>query len=145
MLFRSRGFTDRDRILFKPGAERDSRVLAADDLFEPGRSVLTATGRKRLDEVATWFEKVKRPKSEIVIAAFTDDRRDPDLAQILTQEQADAVRTYLVSRHGVDVNGWFGTRKVAAVGFGSEPPSAVLNHPAGPARRVEVILFTPQA
>lgn len=143
--FDGRGFTERDRILYKPGAERDSRVLPADDLFEPGRSVLTAAGRKRLDEVATWFEKVKRPKSEMVIAAFTDDRRDPDLSQILTQEQADAVRTYLISRHGVDVNGWFGTRKVAAVGFGVESPSAVVTQSAGPARRVEVILFTPQA
>ena len=53
----------------------------------------------------------------MVIAAFTDDARDPDLAQILTQEQADAVRKYLVAKHGIDSAGWFSSRKVAAVGL----------------------------
>lgn len=143
--FDGRGFTDRDKILFKPGSERESRVLGADDLFEPGRSVLTRKGRAQLDGVAAWFAKAKRPKSELVIAAFADDSTDPDLAQILTQEQAEAVRAYLIEKHGVDVNGWFGSRKVAAVGFGSEPPRpAVAGPTAGPGRRVEVILFTPQ-
>ncbi|WP_435016889.1 OmpA family protein [Tundrisphaera sp. TA3] len=143
--FDGRGFADRDKILFKPGAERESRILGADDLFERGRSVLTAGGRSRLDGVAAWFQKAKRPKSELVIAAFTDDRADPDLAQILTQEQAEAVKNYLVSKHGIDVNGWFGTRKIAAVGFGAEPPRSALAQGGGPPRRVEVILFTPQA
>ncbi len=57
-----------------------------------------------------------------MIAAFTDDDRDQDLAQILTQEQADAVRKYLVAKHGIDSAGWFTARKVAAVGFGSQVP-----------------------
>ena len=122
--FDDKGFYDRERVLFQPGSERDSRTLRADDLFEPGRSVLTEGGRKRLDEVATWFAKTKRPKSEVVIAAFTDDGRDPDLAQILTQEQAEAVRKYLVAKHKIDASGWFASRKVAAVGFGSQPPRA---------------------
>ncbi len=143
--FDDKGFYDRERVLFKPGSERDSRTLRADDLFEPGRSVLTEPGRKQLDDVAAWFAKTKRPKSEIVIAAFTDDARDPDLAQILTQEQADAVRKYLVARHGIDSAGWFTSRKVAAVGFGSQTPRSAANDPGAPARRVEVILFTPQA
>lgn len=144
--FDGRGFTDRDKILFKPGAERETQTLRSDELFEPGRSVLTKQGRARLDSVAAWFEKSKRPKSELVIAVFSDEATDPDLAQILTQEQAEAVRAYLVDRHGVDVNGWFGSRKVAAVGFGAEPPRASVGRaPSGPGRRVEVILFTPQA
>ena len=143
--FDGRGFSDRDKVLYKPGSERESRVIGSDDLFEPGRSVLTASGRSRLDGVAAWFAKAKRAKSELVIAAFTDDRGDADLAQILTQEQAEAVRAYLVAKHGVDVNGWFGSRKVAAVGFGSETPRAGVAPGQGPARRVEVILFTPQA
>ena len=143
--FDDKGFYDRERVLFKPGSERDSRTLRADELFEPGRSVLTEPGRKQLDEVAAWFAKTKRPKSEVVIAAFTDDGRDPDLAQILTQEQADAVRKYLVAKHGIDSAGWFTSRKVAAVGFGSQTPRSIPNDPGTPPRRVEVILFTPQA
>jgi phospholipid/cholesterol/gamma-HCH transport system substrate-binding protein len=143
--FDDKGFYDRERVLFKPGSERDSRVLAADDLFEPGRSVLTESGRKQLDDVAAWFAKTKRPKSEVVIAAFTDDSKDADLAQILTQEQADAVRKYLVAKHGIESAGWFTARKVAAVGFGSQLPRASGSRVESPPRRVEVILFTPQA
>lgn len=144
--FNDRGFNDRDRVLFQPGSEKESRALAESDLFEPGRSVLTANGRARLDEIATWFKAAKRAQTEVVIAAFTDDPRGDDLAQILTQEQADAVRSYLVKRHGIDAKGWFGTRKVAAVGFGTQVPRPQADEPRDlPARRVEIILFTPQA
>ena len=113
----------------------------------PGRSVLTVAGRKRLDGIAAWFKSVKRPTSEIVIAAFTDPsaQPDPSLAQVLTQEQADAVRKYLVANHAIDSTGWFSSRKVAAVGFGSQTPRAVAGGSNAPPRRVEVILFTPQA
>jgi phospholipid/cholesterol/gamma-HCH transport system substrate-binding protein len=143
--FNSRSFFDRDRVLFHPGAERECQTLREDELFEPGRSVLTSGGRERLDEVAAWFKKVRRPASEVVIAAFTDDARDPDLAQVLTQEQAEAVRKYLVSQHSIETTGWFATRKVAAVGFGTDaPPAVVEDARQQPPRRVEVILFTPQ-
>jgi phospholipid/cholesterol/gamma-HCH transport system substrate-binding protein len=143
--FNSRSFFDRDRVLFHPGAERESRTLREDELFEPGRSVLTEPGRQRLDDVAAWFKKVRRPSSEVVIAAFTDDAHDHDLAQLLTQEQADAVRKYLVTRHAIESAGWFSTRKVASVGFGNEAPRTLGPDAAGlPPRRVEIILFTPQ-
>ena len=146
--FNDRAFFDRERVLFHPGSERDSRTLREDELFAPGRSTLTIAGRKRLDGVAVWFKAVKRSGSEVVIAAFTDAAAQPDagLAQALTQEQADAVRKYLVANHGIDSSGWFSSRKVAAVGFGSEPPRSQADAARGlPARRVDVIVFTPQA
>lgn len=142
--FENKGFYDRDNVLFKPGAERASRSLAADDLFRPGGAILTDAGRRRLDEVGAWFDRAKQAKSEVVIAAFTDDGDAPDRARILTQEQADAVRNYLVAKHGINSVGWFGTRKVAAVGFGGQPPEVALVDPGVPPRRVEVILFTPK-
>jgi len=80
----------------------------------------------------------------VVIAAFTDEGEDPDLAQILTQDQAEAVRKYLVAKHKIDASGWFSSRKVAAVGFGAQVPRGAADLGAPP-RRVEVILFTPQA
>ena len=84
----------------------------------------------------------------MVIAAFTDEGRDEDLAEILTQDQADAVRDYLVTNHSIQSAGWFKKRKVASVGFGSHIPRT-LDPPATPqdqpGRRVEIILFTPQA
>lgn len=143
--FNERSFFDRDRVLFHPNAERDSRTLRESDLFEPGRAVLTAPGRTRLDEAAAWFKTVRRPNSEVVIAAFTDDDRDNELARILTQEQANAVRNYLVTEHAIQSQGWFRQRKVAAVGFGNQVPASSADFAANlPPRRVEIILFTPQ-
>ena len=142
--FEGQGYYDRDHVLFKPGSERASRTVAADDLFRPGQAILTDAGRKRLDEVGTWFNRAKQSKSEVVIAAFTDDAQPADQAKILTQEQADSVRNYLVKQHGISSLGWFGTRKVAAVGFGVQPPEVAALDPGAPGRRVEVILFTPK-
>jgi phospholipid/cholesterol/gamma-HCH transport system substrate-binding protein len=144
--FNRRGFEDRDRVLFQPGAERESRTLSGDALFEPGRSVLTAQGRRELDGVAAWFKSLRRSKTtEVVIAAFTDDPHDDDLAQALTQHQAESVRSYLIAKHGIDSAGWWSSRKVAAVGFGLQAPRTLAAaNPAQPARRVEIILFTPQ-
>lgn len=143
--FDSRSYFDRDKVLYQPGARRESRSFAADELFEPNRAILTPVGQTRLDQVARWCKQASQPRSEVVIAAFSDDVRDPDLAELLTQEQADAVRKYLIDKHGINSAGWFRSRKVAAVGFGTQvprgqdPPAADL-----PARRVDIILFTPQ-
>jgi phospholipid/cholesterol/gamma-HCH transport system substrate-binding protein len=143
--FEHRAYLDRERVLFEPGADRKSRALQTDDLFEPGRSILTQPGRARLDEIGQWCKKDIRPTSHVVIAAFTDGGRDQDLAEILTQEQADAVRRYLVEKHGIQSAGWFRSRKVAAVGFGTHTPRALVSSPSNaPTRRVEIILFTPQ-
>ncbi|WZO99010.1 MlaD family protein [Isosphaeraceae bacterium EP7] len=144
--FNDRAFFDRDRLLYQPGAERDSRSLPADDLFESGRAVLTARGRALLDETAGWSKAMFRPGSEVVIAAFTDDAHDAGMAEILTQEQADSVRKYLNTKHALETIGWFRTRKVAAVGFGTQSPRVAAGLPQpGPPRRVEIIVFTPQA
>jgi len=143
--FDRRAYLDRERVLFQPGSSRNSRALHADALFEPGRSILTPIGKARLDEVARWCKLTSRPQSEVVIAAFTDDDRDQDLAEVLTQDQADVVRKYLVDKHAIQSAGWFKNRKIASVGFGAHSPRALDNAPAGqPSRRVEIILFTPQ-
>ena len=143
--FDRRAYLDRERVLFQPGSQRNSRAFRAEELFEPGRSVLTPVGRTRLDEVARWCKQAVRPKSEVVIAAFTDDDRDENLAEILTQEQAEAVRHYLVEKHSIQSAGWFKHRKIATVGFGTHAPRTLdPAQPGQPSRRVEIILFTPQ-
>lgn len=144
--FDGRAYYDRERVLYKPGSRRESRVLAAEALFERDRAILTPDGRRLLDEAATWFKDNLQRESEVVIAAYSDRPEEPDLAHLLTQEQADAVRRYLVDQHGLGSVGWFKSRKVAAIGFGSETPQEPPpGETAGPPRRVELILFTPQA
>ena len=145
--FNDRAFFDRERVLFHPGSERDSRTLRGDDLFEPGRSVLTARGRVKLDEVGAWFKRVKRPDVR------GRDRRlhrpaprprprpdpDPGAGRRRPQVPGDPPRARLdrlvqqpegrrrrVRRRG-PARGGRGRREV-------QPP-----------RRVEIILFTPQA
>ncbi len=144
--FDRRAYVDRERVLYQPGSRRNSRLLRDEELFEPGGAVLSPVGRTRLDEVARWFKQSSGPATQVVIAAFTDLGRDEQLAEILTQEQADAVRKYLVDQHSIQSAGWFKRRKVAAVGFGSQIPPALDPGPSDlPPRRVEIILFTPQA
>jgi len=145
--FRKRGFDDRDQVLYRPGSSREARSFPTNALFQPGRAVLTAAGRRRLDEFARWCQSRLEPKTEIVIAAFTDDRLDADLAEILTQEQAEAIRRHLVEHHGLGSAGWFRSRTIAAVGFGNQPPRTAIETPGastGP-RRIELLLFTPRA
>jgi phospholipid/cholesterol/gamma-HCH transport system substrate-binding protein len=142
--FDSRAYLDRERVLYQPGADRRSRTLRSDDLFEPGRSVLTNLGRLRLDEIGRWCNQSSQPTSEVVIAAFTDSEENQNLADILTQEQAETVRKYLVDKHSIQSAGWFRSRKVAAVGFGGHAPPVINTAALGsPSRRVEVIVFTP--
>lgn len=143
--FDARSYFDREKVLYQPAARRASRSFASDDLFEPKRAILTPVGRTRLDQVARWCKQISQPGSEVVIAAFTDDDQNLDLAEVLTQEQAEAIRKYLVEKHGIDSAGWFRSRKVAAVGFGTQVPRG--QDPSVtqlPQRRVDIILFTPQ-
>ncbi len=144
--FNQRSYFDRESLLYQPGSDRESRTIRESDLFEPGRAVLTPRGRNRLDEVAKWFTPALKRQSEVVIAAFTDETQDDDLARVLTQEQAEAVRRYLVERHHLESAGWFRSRKVAAVGFGSKTPRTLPAEANGlPLRRIEIILFSPPA
>lgn len=144
--FRDRGFDDIDRVLYRPEAAREVRTIAADDLFEPGTARLTVAGKGRLDQFAQWFGHRQWPDAtELVIAAYSDGPRDETRARILTTEQAEAVRDYLANQHDVLRLNWFRARKCATVGLGTRPaPPELAPEASAPARRVELVLFTPQ-
>jgi phospholipid/cholesterol/gamma-HCH transport system substrate-binding protein len=143
--FDDRAYFEREKVLYQPGSRRDSRLFRDEELFEPGGAIFTPVGRTRLDEVARWCKQTSQPRSEVVIAAFSSGVEDADLAEALTQEQAEAVRKYLVDKHGINSAGWFKSRKVAAVGFGTQIPRFAESASTQlPPRRVEIILFTPQ-
>ena len=43
-------------LLVRPDCQRAQTVFAEKDLFEPGRSTLTAPGRQRLDGLVPWLK-----------------------------------------------------------------------------------------
>src|SRR5262249_36530237 len=131
-------------LLVRPRCERSRRVFAEEELFEPGRAVLTAQGQRRLDELAPWLDGLKPAGSEIVVVAFADpDKASPLPAGALTRHQSEAVVDYLCQQHAVHKMGWFRSRKVTPLGLGVSPPPAPEAEPL-PASRVEVVVFVPQ-
>jgi phospholipid/cholesterol/gamma-HCH transport system substrate-binding protein len=134
---------DPSALLERYNCERQRRYFSAADLFEPGRAVLTAQGKARLDGIAPWLEGMKHPGSDVVIAAYADPRSaDARAARVLTRQQSEAVCDYLKSKHGVEGMGWFSSRKVTPIGLGVEPPPMPEADPVPP-DRVEVQIFTP--
>jgi phospholipid/cholesterol/gamma-HCH transport system substrate-binding protein len=134
-------------ILDRPQSSRDRRVFDAEALFEPGQAILTAQGKRRLDEVAPWLEGMKHKGSEVVVASFADPRDTEALRGspgVLTRKQSEAVCDYLKGQHAIQKMGWFSSRKVIPVGLGTQPSPLVEREPLPPAR-VEVIVFVPKS
>jgi phospholipid/cholesterol/gamma-HCH transport system substrate-binding protein len=140
-----RGYVeDPHALLIRSDCERNRQCFPEEDLFEPGRAVLTATGRQRLDGLAPWLTSFKHKGSEVVIVAYADPKRiDPNVARALTRQQSEAVCAYLKERHSVQKIGWFRWRKVTALGLGTASPPLPENEPLPPSR-VEVLVFVPQ-
>jgi phospholipid/cholesterol/gamma-HCH transport system substrate-binding protein len=135
---------DPTAILVRPDCERNRKVFAAEDLFEPGRAVLTAQGRRRLDDLAPWLEGLKHKRSEVVVVAYADPKTTPSgVARELTRHQSEAVCEYLIKQHGTQKMTLFSSRKVTSLGQGTQPPPGREPEPLPPSR-VEVIVFVPQ-
>jgi phospholipid/cholesterol/gamma-HCH transport system substrate-binding protein len=132
--------------LLRPHMRSQTFVLQEKELFEPGRAILTRAGQERLDQlVANDLESYRSVRgSEIVIAAYTDSTVPPQEAAVLTQRQAETVRSYLIERHKLNRFGWLGSRKITALGMGSRPSRGSASEGANhPRRRVEIIVFAP--
>jgi phospholipid/cholesterol/gamma-HCH transport system substrate-binding protein len=131
-------------LLVRPNCERNRQYFAESELFEPGRAVLTAQGRERLDNLAPWLEGMKHKGSEVVVVSYADPNKSkPKLAQALTRQQSESVCDYLKKQHAIQKMGWFSSRKVTALGQGVQPSPAPERDPLPPAR-VEVLVFVPQ-
>jgi phospholipid/cholesterol/gamma-HCH transport system substrate-binding protein len=136
---------DPHKELNRPDCMRHRRWLPEDKLFEPGRAVLTAAGRRQLDELAPWVNGIKPKGSEVVVATFAGRGANPDFAQTLTQKQSEAVCDYLTGYHKVHKTGWwwFSKRSVKPIGCGTSPSPVPEKEPL-PAPRIEVLVFVPQ-
>ena len=134
---------DPTALLVRPKSERNRRVYAESELFEPGRAVLTARGKESLDGIVSWLEGLKHKGSDVVIVTYADPKTsDPKTAPTITREQSEAAITYLKGNYKVHKLGWFSSRKVTPLGMGLQPPPASEKAPL-PAGRVEVIVFVP--
>jgi phospholipid/cholesterol/gamma-HCH transport system substrate-binding protein len=139
-----RGYVrDAHKLLVHPECVRHRSWFREADLFEPGQAILTADGRRRLDELVPWIEGFNKEKgSDVAVAAYASADAEPDFAQALTQKQSEAVCDYLMNEHRVHKLGWFSRRKVSPIGLGVSAPPTPEKEPL-PAPRVEVLVFVP--
>jgi phospholipid/cholesterol/gamma-HCH transport system substrate-binding protein len=133
------------KLLIRPGSDKMVGVFAETQLFHDGRSVFHPEGVERLKQ---WSEanlpKSKLKGSEVVIVAYTDPHHpDPRAAELLTQEQAEAVKTYLSDHHDVHKLSYFSRRAVTALGMGTKSAPGGPVSPPPPLRRIEIIVFAP--
>lgn len=75
--------------------------LRTDEIhFEPGSARLTNIAKAILDDVALRMKQ--EPTSTAIVIGYTDDREATGPGSDLDRRRAEAVRDYLVSRHGID-------------------------------------------
>lgn len=136
---------DYNKELIRPECRRMRWWLAEHTLFEPGKAVLTAAGKRKLDEVGAWLNEQQHPQAELMVAAFAEPNAAPDFALTVTQKQSEVVMNYLRSQHSVHRTGWWwwSTRPVRSLGCGVTP-SPVPDSERLPAARIEVLIFVPQ-
>lgn len=137
---------DAQALLVRPNCERNQKVFAAAELFEPGRAQLTAQGQQRLDEVGRWANGLAHDGSEVVVVAYADPKTTNAVyASTLTRQQSEAVLNYLKDRHKVHKTGWVSWRSAKALGLGIKAPPPEPGQESSPApARVEVLVFVPQ-
>lgn len=135
---------DINKELIRPDCTRHRMWCAESDLFEPGKAILTAKGKKKLDEAADWLIKHKYEDSEILVAAFAEPSQPPEFAAAVTQKQAEAAVEYLRSKK-VHHTGWWwwSVRPIRPLGCGTSP-TPVPEAEKMPAARIEMIVFVPQ-
>jgi outer membrane protein OmpA-like peptidoglycan-associated protein len=118
--------------------KQDSRgmviTLSGGVLFASGKSALLPTAQTKLNQVAEALTK-SQPDSKIVVEGYTDSSGPSSLNDRLSQERAEAVRSYLVSR-GI------ASDRLTAQGYGPAKPIAENATPEGRAnnRRVEIVV-----
>jgi outer membrane protein OmpA-like peptidoglycan-associated protein len=107
--------------------------LSGSLLFPSNKATLTSAAQARLREVSEAL--MSAPDRQINIEGFTDSRGSDERNMALSQQRADAVRRYLVSR-GLPSD------RIQAEGKGESQPIASNDDPDGRAnnRRVEIVL-----
>jgi OmpA-OmpF porin, OOP family len=114
--------------------EEPRKAFVLDVQFATGKATLTPDSFARLDTVVEYM--THRKKARIEISGHTDTTGKKSANKKLSQERADAVRDYLVSK-GVEAD------RVTAVGYGDEKPIAPNDTAEGRQknRRIEALAY----
>ncbi|MBI3822946.1 MAG: MCE family protein [Planctomycetes bacterium] len=135
---------DYKKELIRPDCKRYRIWYAESDLFEPGKAVLTAAGKKKLDSAVDWLNKHKYDNSEILVAAFAAPTLAADLADPVTHKQSEVAVDYLRSKNAHSTGWWWwSTRPLRGIGCGNNPTPVPETEKMPPAR-IEIIVFVPQ-
>jgi outer membrane protein OmpA-like peptidoglycan-associated protein len=111
-------------------------TLSGSVLFPSNQATLLPEAQTRLQQVADALLATR--ERDIMIEGHTDSRGSDDHNQVLSQQRAEAVRSFLVSR-GYEPD------RIRAQGFGKVRPVAENSSPEGRAmnRRVEIVVPNP--
>jgi outer membrane protein OmpA-like peptidoglycan-associated protein len=94
---------------------RQPQEIRTDEIhFEPGSARLTNIAKAILDEVALRMKQ--EPSATALVIGYTDDRENTGANRDLDRRRAEAVRDYLVSRHGIDAS------RITIEGRGTQDP-----------------------
>jgi OOP family OmpA-OmpF porin len=109
------------------------RFVAADLRFRHDSAELEAPTDRALDEVAAALQT--HPAARVRVEGHTDNTGNPERNVALSQQRADAVKTYL-TEHGAAAD------QIEATGYGQAKPLATNDTPEGRAqnRRTELVL-----
>jgi outer membrane protein OmpA-like peptidoglycan-associated protein len=122
-----------NRVLATRDSARGLIVSMSDVLFDTGRYSLKPGAREKLAKVAGIL--IAYPSLNIEVGGYTDNVGGDGMNQTLSENRADAVRSYLVEQ-GVSKD------SVTAKGFGNTQPVASNDNSAGRQenRRVELVV-----
>ena len=130
---RARLMNQLNQVLETRDSARGLIVNMPDVLFDTGKSDLKPAARERLAKVAGIL--LAYPEIKVEVDGYTDSTGSVDFNQQLSQQRADAVRTYLTSQ-GVSSNA------ITTQGFGENNPIASNDTVSGRQqnRRVELVV-----
>ncbi|VTS06398.1 MlaD family protein [Tuwongella immobilis] len=129
-------------VLIRPDSDRSRQIFAEADLFEPGRAVLTESGRLRVIAAADWLKGETSRDSDVVVVSFADANtpdQTPQMAKTLTQRQSEVV-VDLLREHGAHKIGWWSRRNVTAIGYGIAPLPYIEKEKL-PGAHLQIVLF----
>jgi len=69
-------------------------------LFNPGSARLSNAGKAKLDEVSLQMKQDPDLRAQVI--GYTDPSGSPDEDQRISEERAETLEAYLVTRHGID-------------------------------------------